>query len=160
MITFIIAELTYPKYLPIKMRLNLKGFIAWIEVDGSVAQQYEEIISNDRLTIRCWIASEVGEVRSFHCGDALAKDIRQEFRVCWKKPDSWKTVLVGGVNVDGIQCGGTICYKDDKKPISMSGFTTTNESNRPFTFADLELTGNLLPKHHFLPNSYLGMLRR
>lgn len=42
--------------------LHLNGFDAWIEVDGEELKTYNVEVSDDRLTVTCWIPSEAGKV--------------------------------------------------------------------------------------------------
>lgn len=40
------------------------GFSAWITIDGVEATEYDVVTSDDKKTVTCWIASELGKVRT------------------------------------------------------------------------------------------------
>lgn len=47
------------------MPLSLGKFEAWITVDDAELPQYDPQVSEDGITMSCWIPSEVGKVRRF-----------------------------------------------------------------------------------------------
>jgi len=108
--------------------MDLKGYSAWISVDGRALKEYNIEISNgDSAT--CWIPSEAGK----------------RFAVNWR--DSNRTERISSfVKLDGTDCGGNIVAPAfpgmPLAPVTVqkSTISTSIMTEKPFLFSPLELT--------------------
>ncbi|KAF7291089.1 hypothetical protein MKEN_01490800 [Mycena kentingensis (nom. inval.)] len=104
------------------------GFNAWITIDGQRASEYQVVVSDDKQTVTCWVASQLGKT----------------FSVEWKnESNATPHATVGYVKMDGAErsCGGSILYKHDRgaKTATVRGVREEN-TPRPFVFSLLETT--------------------
>ncbi|KZP17654.1 hypothetical protein FIBSPDRAFT_933868 [Athelia psychrophila] len=114
---------------PNPMPLELPGFSAWIECEGSKLACHAVERSDDGKTATCWIASEVGKT----------------FSIRWSRERCGTTqVMSGGVYIDGVQCGLLQRMESDEpstRVFYIHGISTSSSTIRPFTFANLQFTG-------------------
>jgi len=108
--------------------MDLKGYSAWISVDGTALKEYNIEVSNGNKAT-CWIASEAGKM----------------FSVNWR--DSNRSDRVSGfIHLDGILCGGKTVpptYHGVSRMsvnVQMSTISTSIMTEKPFLFSSLELT--------------------
>jgi hypothetical protein len=138
--------------------MDLKGYSAWISVDGAALKEYNVEVSNGK-NATCWIASEAGKA-SYLCHTygfwqtssvGLRQDFLniQEFAVNWR--DSNRSSMVSGlVKLDGTPCGGhTVSPALPGMPLTpvtvqKSTVPTSVITEKPFLFSPLELTGIIL----------------
>jgi len=108
--------------------MDLKGYSAWISVDGKALKEYNIEISNgDSAT--CWIPSEAGK----------------RFTVNWR--DSNRTNRISSfVKLDGTGCGGNVVAAAfpgmplASVTVQKSTISTSIMTEKPFLFSPLELT--------------------
>ncbi|KAF9463931.1 hypothetical protein BDZ94DRAFT_1235798 [Collybia nuda] len=112
--------------------LHSGDFSAWITVDEGELTQYAVQHSTDNKQVTCWIPSVADK----------------NFTVCWRDPIG-KVCTGGYLTVDGLPCGATHLYRKGH-PYERSGrradvirkstVSTSSTTQRPFSFARLELT--------------------
>ncbi|CAK5277623.1 unnamed protein product [Mycena citricolor] len=99
------------------MPLTLRGFSAWIEVDGEPAHQFLEATDIVNSKVSCWIAGDSG----------------QKFTVHWKDhADSYKA---NQVTLDGLVVPGRFLFGQGEA--SRGGVRSGPASERPFTFSTI-----------------------
>ncbi|KAJ7121338.1 hypothetical protein C8R43DRAFT_1033888 [Mycena crocata] len=105
--------------------LHWKDFSAWISIDGTETPEYDIEMSEDKKTVTCWIASELGKTFSIH----------------WRN-SSYHHDTSGIVKMDGNSCGGQIIYgRTLPRSAVKSGVTVAHGSSiKPFMFSSLTLT--------------------
>jgi hypothetical protein len=132
--------------------MDLKGYSAWISVDGAALKEYNVEVSNGK-NATCWIASEAGKASHSYHTHALLRQAYgetspniQKFTVNWRDSDR-SSMISGFVKLDGIACGGhTISPALPGMPLTpvtaqKSAVPTSVMTEKPFLFSPLELTG-------------------
>ncbi|KAJ6502349.1 hypothetical protein C8R45DRAFT_976331 [Mycena sanguinolenta] len=99
--------------------LTLRGFSAWIVVDGKPVPQY--LVAEDTKTskVSCWIPGEAG----------------QKFTVCWKDHGG-KVDSCGFISLDGLVVPGRFLFGNGEA--SRSGVRSSATTERPFVFQNIE----------------------
>ncbi|KAJ7162060.1 hypothetical protein C8R46DRAFT_342870 [Mycena filopes] len=110
-------------YFTTSEMLQFREFSAWITIDGQQTPEYAVEVSEDKRTVTCWIASELGK----------------RFSVDWRN-SSYPHLTRGRVAVDGNYCGGKLI-----KPMGLPKFASKTGIRdthclKPFVFSTLELT--------------------
>ncbi|KAG6832646.1 hypothetical protein H0H87_001019 [Tephrocybe sp. NHM501043] len=115
------------------MVTELNGFTAWVTVDDQELPQYGLEVNLDAKRAVCWIPSQAGKA----------------FTVCWR--DLLGIVpSVGYLAIDGMPCGAKHIYSSAQKPrgrvdtTRKSSISTSANTERPLTFAPLEITDDEL----------------
>ncbi|KAJ7782354.1 hypothetical protein DFH07DRAFT_321257 [Mycena maculata] len=102
---------------------NCGQFSAWLCIDGKETTEYEVVTSEDKKTITCYIASELGKKFSVHCTNM-----------------SYNGVTAACVNMDGNACGSQLLYARSLPETRMNDGISDGASVRPFMFSSLSLT--------------------
>jgi len=122
--------------------MDLKGFSAWITVDGTELKHFNVEILDNGNKATCWIPSEAGK----------------KFTVNWR--DSNRDSMIGGfIKMDGISCGGnTINPGVLRLPVTIqkSSMPASSMTEKPFLFSPLELTDDDAYLDHGATSNNLG----
>ncbi|KAJ7680834.1 Alpha/Beta hydrolase protein [Mycena polygramma] len=110
--------------------LQSKEFSAWVSIEGQEVPEYDVEISDDKKTITCWIASELGK----------------KFSVHWKN-SSYRETTLGTIKMDGNSCGGKYIYAQNLPVTAVKEGVSDGTTMRAFMFSSLALTDD---------DSYLG----
>jgi len=106
--------------------MKLRGFLAWILVDGKEVNQYGVETKESKVT--CWIPSEAGK----------------KFTVRWKDSAPYRDVVTAGyVYLDGIRCGGRFINRSvgtQVDTVERSSAATSITTERPYVFSPIEFT--------------------
>jgi len=129
--------------------MELKGFQAWVLVDGQAVNQYGVETELEANKTTCWIPSEAGKAsrlsRSRSVHRCLLTTITQKFTVKWKDSTRHRdTVTAGYVYLDGIKCGGRFIWKSAYTHVNTaerSSAATSMTTERPYVFSPIEFTG-------------------
>ncbi|KAF5370483.1 hypothetical protein D9615_009734 [Tricholomella constricta] len=109
--------------------LEMNGFSAWVLVDEIELPEYEIQDFMGKKEVTCWIPSEAGK----------------QFTVAWRDPVGL-VETAGYLNVDGTPCGAKHMYSSSQRPgrrvdtVQKSSVSTSSTTERPLSFARLELT--------------------
>lgn len=111
------------------MVLTHRDFKAWITCDGKVLEEVQVEVpkdtkSKERNTIACWIPSIAGKKFS-----VFWEDLRGVHASC------------GHVFIDGADVASAIMREGRRTPVERSGVKVKSRKSKPFTFAELNLTG-------------------
>ncbi|KAF7363610.1 hypothetical protein MSAN_01018100 [Mycena sanguinolenta] len=99
--------------------LTLRGFSAWIVVDGEPVPQYLVAEDTKASKVSCWIPGEAG----------------QKFSVCWKDHGG-KVDSCGFISLDGLTVPGRFLFGTGEA--SRSGVRSSATTERPFIFQNIE----------------------
>ena len=126
--------------------MELKGFQAWILVDGQEVNQYGVETKGNKTT--CWIPSEAGKVGRLSRSQSDCKRLLTtiaEVHVKWKDSARHRDVVTAGyVYLDGIKCGGRFIRKSAHTQVNTaerSSAATSITTERPYVFSPIEFTG-------------------
>ncbi|KAJ3745965.1 hypothetical protein EV360DRAFT_90017 [Lentinula raphanica] len=103
------------------MPLAFKDFSAWIEVDGSELPLFDANVKGNEVS--CWVPSEVGKT-------FLVKVSTGERR----------SSMMGQVYMDGQRLRGIAMYAGAPRTYTVSGALTSQTTEQPFVFSNVELT--------------------
>ncbi|KAJ7271985.1 hypothetical protein B0H12DRAFT_673370 [Mycena haematopus] len=99
--------------------LTLRGFSAWIVVDGKPVPQYLVAEDTKAARVSCWIPGDAG----------------QKFSVFWKDHGG-KVDSCGFISLDGLVVPGRFLFGDGET--SRSGVRSSATTERPFIFQNIE----------------------
>lgn len=128
--------------------MQIKGFHAWVLVDGIELNQYGVETSSEGDKVTCWIPSEAGKARWLshiltNVGSPCV--FIQKFTVKWRDSSRHREVTTAGyVYLDGIKCGGRFIKKSTESRIDIaerSSAATSLNTERPYVFSPIEFTG-------------------
>lgn len=112
------------------MVLTHRNFKAWVTCDDKVLEELQVQIrtanskSTERNVVECWIPSTAGKHFS-----VFWEDLKGEHASC------------GHIFVDGVDVASAIMREGRGKPVERSGAKVKSRKLKPFTFAELDLTG-------------------